>query len=79
METTLAEILKELIIVFRDNQLDQECPHCNRPLSLPTDEDIENYIKLQSDITTAMTRSSLESVNKLIRAENASRKQGSTE
>lgn len=24
---------------------DSECPHCNRPLNLPSDEDIENWLK----------------------------------
>lgn len=28
-----------------DDLCDSECPHCNRPLNLPSDGDIENWLE----------------------------------
>lgn len=39
--TELAEWCEKLI----SETCDSECPHCNRPLNLPSDEDIENWLK----------------------------------
>ena len=39
------KVLREWLELFIDDCLDQECPHCNRPLNLPTSEDINKWLK----------------------------------
>ena len=39
------KVLREWLELFIDDCLDQECPHCNRPLNLPTEEDINKWLK----------------------------------
>lgn len=37
--------LEAVLENFIDDCLDQECPHCNRPLNLPDEERIKNWLK----------------------------------
>ena len=41
----LIGFIKVILEVFMDDCLNQECPHCGRPLNLPNGEQIEKWLK----------------------------------
>ena len=45
VEQILLAFSKGLIESFMDDNIGEECPHCNQPLNLPDEEDIENWLK----------------------------------
>ena len=45
IEIALRRVIREAIDAFICYKIDSECPHCNRPLNLPSEEDIEKWLK----------------------------------
>lgn len=45
LDRELIEYLATWLELFVVRLCDSECPHCNRPLPLPNDEDIEKWLK----------------------------------
>lgn len=41
----LIKLMAEWMTVLMEDTCDSECPHCNKPLSLPSEQDIENWLK----------------------------------